>query len=321
MTVKLPVAAADLRRRSAMLFLVGLTALVLAACTPVKPYIPEASQIPFGQGRIWQIDGGGPQPSYVFAVYDLRDKRALVLPEKAEAAFEDAETLVLEGVIDPYIQAELYEADNLELADDQTLEELIGARSFGTLKWHMRQSQLAPNNKTKPWVMWYYLGGANFGFFDYDSYIDNRADKSQTLWLEDRAVETGKRVVSLQSEQELFDVYDKMPLDQQADMLRVRVDSYRDRTTQVPKMKLYLDGDLARLHALWHEYLGWLQPATAQTLDNRRINDRNAVMVERMLPLMQEQSSFVALGALHLPGEEGILNLLEQRGFTVRPLL
>jgi uncharacterized protein YbaP (TraB family) len=29
---------------------------------------------------------------------------------------------------------------------------------------------------------------------------------------------------------------------------------------------------------------------------------------------------FIAVGALHLPGEEGLLNLLEQQGFTVRRL-
>lgn len=303
-----------------MLRFAALMAAALAGCTPVKPYIPEASQIPFGQGRVWQVDGAGTETSYVFAVRDIRDKRVLVLPAQAEAAFDQSGLLALEGLIDPYVQAELYETDNLRLADGQTLEELIGARSFGTLSWHMKQRQRAPNNKIKPWVMWYYLGGENFGFFDYDGYSDNRADRNQTRWLEDRASAMGKKIVGLQSEQELFDIYDKMPLDQQADMLKVRVDSYRDRATQVPIMKLYLDGDLARLHALWHEYLGWLPPATAQTLDDRRINDRNDVMLERMLPLMQEQSSFVAVGALHLPGERGILNLLEQRGFTVQPL-
>ena len=43
-------------------------------------------------------------------------------------------------------------------------------------------------------------------------------------------------------------------------------------------------------------------------------------MVERMLPLMEEGSTFVAVGAAHVSGEEGILRLLEQQGFTITTL-
>ncbi|MGE5765707.1 MAG: TraB/GumN family protein [Bacteroidota bacterium] len=50
------------------------------------------------------------------------------------------------------------------------------------------------------------------------------------------------------------------------------------------------------------------------------LNDRNRLMVERMMPLMQRGSTFVGVGAGHLAGEEGILRLLEQRGYTVTRL-
>jgi uncharacterized protein YbaP (TraB family) len=56
-------------------------------------------------------------------------------------------------------------------------------------------------------------------------------------------------------------------------------------------------------------------------LNDRRINDRNLVMVERVLLLMRERPTFAAVGYAHLPGEKGILRLLEGRGFTVTPLL
>lgn len=312
--------AAGLRRRLTIAILLGLPAFLLAACTPAKPFIPEASQVPFGQGRIWQVEAAGFETSYVFAAYDLPDKRALALPQAAETAFQEAEVLAFEGLGDPYIQAEIYKAENLELTGDQTLRELIGSRSFGILSWHMNRRQLAPNNKAKPWVMWFYLGGENFGFTEHDGFYQNRADQTQVAWLEDRAAKAEKDVVGLQTDREYFDIYDKMPLDQQADMLRVRLDRYAERPIRTPKASFYVDGDLARLNALWQEYLSWLEPATARTLDDNMVNNRNRSMVERMLPLMREQPTFVAVGALHLPGEMGILRLLEQQGFTVVPL-
>src|SRR3546814_20424586 len=94
-------------------------------------------------------------------------------------------------------------------------------------------------------------------------------------------------IVRLMTEHEYFDIYDKIPLDQQAYMLKVTLDRYEGLPPQAPKGQFYLDGDLARLDAVWRAYLSWLQPATAATLDARRITDRNKVMVERLLPWMQ----------------------------------
>jgi uncharacterized protein YbaP (TraB family) len=43
-------------------------------------------------------------------------------------------------------------------------------------------------------------------------------------------------------------------------------------------------------------------------------------MVDRLLPHLQEGAVFAAVGALHLPGEEGMLNLLRQKGYRVERL-
>jgi hypothetical protein len=43
-------------------------------------------------------------------------------------------------------------------------------------------------------------------------------------------------------------------------------------------------------------------------------------MLQALLPLLAKQRVFVAVGALHLPGKEGLLTLLRQAGFDLRPL-
>jgi uncharacterized protein YbaP (TraB family) len=50
------------------------------------------------------------------------------------------------------------------------------------------------------------------------------------------------------------------------------------------------------------------------------INRRNRLMVERMATRLAEGNAFIAVGALHLPGDQGILHLLELQGYQVRPL-
>jgi hypothetical protein len=313
-------AAGRLRRRGVLLLLAAIPALGMVACSPVKPFLPDPSQIPHGEGRLWQVDGPGLETSYVFATFDGLDNRVLELPPAVTEAFAKAEVLALEGIGDQYLKAEIYTEENLELSGDQTPDDLIGARSFGTLSWHMKQRQRSPNPKAKPWVMWIYLGGENFGFGEYEDY-EHRTYEFQVTRLRSRADEADMEIDGLMTEQEYFDIYDKIPLDQQADMLKVALDRYEGLPPQTTRGRFYLDGDLARLDAVWREYLRWLRPETAATLDARRITDRNRVMVDRMLPLMQGKSTFVALDSLHLPGERGFLRLLEQRGLTVVRLL
>ena len=49
-----------------------------------------------------------------------------------------------------------------------------------------------------------------------------------------------------------------------------------------------------------------------------RLNDdRNRRMVHRILPYLEQGNSFIAVGALHLAGPQGILSLIRQQGYTV----
>ena len=44
---------------------------------------------------------------------------------------------------------------------------------------------------------------------------------------------------------------------------------------------------------------------------------RNATMAERMEPLLKDGGAFIAVGALHLSGKEGLIERLRAEGYTV----
>jgi hypothetical protein len=139
-------------------------------------------------------------------------------------------------------------------------------------------------------------------------------------WLQQRAYVEGKTVVGLETVEEGFVKYDTMPQDQQIALLRTLVDNWYRRRAGAPVVQSYLDGDLAMLIAFWNESMSWYPPEVGEMLTFRILDNRNRIMVERMLPLMEEGPTFVAVGAAHLPGEQGILRLLERQGFTVTRL-
>ena len=81
----------------------------------------------------------------------------------------------------------------------------------------------------------------------------------------------------------------------------------------------YLAGDLSAAWALHLETrsadpkVRQLQDALSEAL----IGARNRLFVERMMPLINEGGVFIAVGALHLHGEQGVPALLEARGARV----
>jgi uncharacterized protein YbaP (TraB family) len=83
---------------------------------------------------------------------------------------------------------------------------------------------------------------------------------------------------------------------------------------------IYLAGDLEAIMAEAADWSGTADVEAAERFRRRLLDDRNRIMVARMIPLMQDGATFVAVGAAHLGGEMGILALLAERGFTLTRL-
>ena len=49
------------------------------------------------------------------------------------------------------------------------------------------------------------------------------------------------------------------------------------------------------------------------------ITSRNGVMVRNAEPILAEGNAFIAVGALHLPGPDGVIELLRRDGYVVTP--
>jgi uncharacterized protein YbaP (TraB family) len=54
--------------------------------------------------------------------------------------------------------------------------------------------------------------------------------------------------------------------------------------------------------------------------EERFLNRRNRNWIPVMEKLMMENSTFIAVGAAHLVGEKGVISLLRQKGYTLKPL-
>ena len=128
----------------------------------------------------------------------------------------------------------------------------------------------------------------------------------------------GKGVGGLESiSSQINTLFKSMTLERQKEQLMCQVDN----------ADLYDEMTDAVIRAFYAQDIDAIKEAMDLTLNNScdgtqeeedvMINNRNANWVEKMPALMMQRPTLFAVGAAHLPGEKGVLNLLRQVGYTI----
>ena len=106
-----------------------------------------------------------------------------------------------------------------------------------------------------------------------------------------------------------------MSLQRQADDLLCNLKNMDEMIALIPEQ--INDYDQGNLNKLYQQYTD-VEICPSLPSESDALNkDRNAAWMKKLPEMMKEKSSFIAVGALHLAGEEGLLNLLEKAGYNV----
>ena len=125
------------------------------------------------------------------------------------------------------------------------------------------------------------------------------------------ALQYGKNTIALEKLEDQFALSNEFKLSE-----RRIIDNQINSFTQEKLLELYLRGDLDALQRFMKSYL-----SVQDSLYQEVIVKRNYQMRDTLLTLLKNQKSFFcAVGAGHLGGEEGILQLLRAKGYKVRPI-
>jgi uncharacterized protein YbaP (TraB family) len=132
------------------------------------------------------------------------------------------------------------------------------------------------------------------------------------------------RIVGLETLNEQISTFTRLTSAQQREMLaQDLVQTPAENVADVKELhRLWRVGDADALKA-WDDAKGQKlarSKALADAVDNRVVYERNRRFVARMLALAgPNKPVFVAIGALHLGGRRGVLELLRRHGFVVEP--
>lgn len=280
-----------------------------ADCRPVAAV--KASDVrsgDFRHGLLWKIETSGSAPSYLFGTFHSSDPRITRLPCPVQEALDQASSYTMEMIANGAGIVSMAEA--MFFSDGQTLRGVLGEELYRqTLQAIGTQDarRSAGFDNMKPWAVMMALNGPREG--GGGLFLDMALQMQATL--------QNKPVYGLETMQEQIAVFNGMSMEDQVVLLRDAVQMRHVMEQAMEELThSYLQRDLAGLMALSEKY----KPADArvhQAMMDRLLTRRNLNMAERARVRLQEGNAFIAVGALHLPGDDGLLSLLTHAGYRV----
>ena len=285
---------------------------ILLVLLTALPIITTYGQQPLENSLLWKIEHDEMEsPSYLFGTVHILCPDDLVMDDRINGAVMATGRLVLELDFDDpgimqNIQAITMFSDGTNAEDYLTEEELETVSLFFTDSMKMPFQVLS---SVKPFFLTAMVS-LNF--------LKCNPPASWETTLVELSKAEGMEVIGLETPQEQMAIIERVPLEQQGQLLVESIRKYDDSREMMTRMyALYAAENLEGLDELTREYMG----EEYSEIEEDMLQGRNRAWVPGIIELIREQPSFIAVGAAHLPGEEGLIRLLRSAGYTVSPVL
>lgn len=278
------------------------------------PASVSAEPLRFGQGLLWAVEKEGARASHVFGTFHSADPQILALQPPVIAAFEQASTVALELVLDDSMRLSLARA--MILPPGRGLKDMVSPALFSDVAaaaaaYGLNATQV---DRFKPWAM-----ALLFSLPPEEQARQAAGQLALDTWLQREAQVRGKSVVGLETIEEQIAMFDELAPDAQRVFLEAAAADQKNASRTFEKTKqAYLRQDLNAIAALSLQDLSGVEAELRRVLEERIFLVRNRRMAARMIGLLDRGGAFVGVGALHLPGDQGVLAILEQRGYRIR---
>jgi uncharacterized protein YbaP (TraB family) len=304
----------------------GIDMLAETAAKDPQTYtriMAEAAGIKNAGAILWKVEKQGRPASYLFGTVHLTDDRVTALSPAVKAGLNDSKIVALEvSDLSENATASVIaqSAPLVMFTDGRRLDNLLSTTEYDAVKSIIGRSGMPVDLAAvfKPWIVSMIL-----------SVSDCERDKVQkgARVLDMKIAEMGKarglEVVGLETIPAQIEALAAVPEQQQLDMLRASL-KFADRTNDMMEtlVQLYLN---RKITAAMPFQIALAREAgvTDQAFvgfQEKLLVERNVKMLDVAAPLLDQGGVFVAVGALHLPGDQGLVALLRDGGYTVSPI-
>ena len=257
----------------------------------------------------WSIHDDTGRAGYLLGTVHSEDPRVLEFTETFLDSLRGCEAYAMELVPDLPTMRRLLAY--MELPEDESLLSLLGPERYEAVKAAVAGYAVPDERlrRMKPWaaMMTLSLPPPKTGLY---------LDFSLSL----RAAGFGAEVSGLETLEEQLSFLERMSLEDQLHMLdQALADHGRVESVHDELVTTYLEGDLSALETAAREEMASLPASTRAWFQEQGIDARNRRMADKALPMLEQGCLFIAVGALHLPGESGLLALFRNAGYRLEP--
>lgn len=277
----------------------------------VKNIQAEAESRPADNTLLWQISGNGlQQPSYIFGTMHILCSNDVKLGDSLKNVIKDVGKIYFEVDMDDMMEMMGVMA-YIKMNNNQKLSDLLTPEEYKKL-----QDYFAKNPFPMPLQMM-----ESFKPFFISSIIEEQRmtctdKKGMEQLIMDEATQYKKEIKGLETMKFQASVFDSIPYQEQAKELVKSLDSMDAGSEQTKELiSVYKQQDLKKIEALSSK-----EDEGMEKYMNLLLYNRNADWVTKIGNITPTGSYLFAVGAAHLAGNKGVLNLLKQKGYAVKPV-
>ena len=272
---------------------------------------------------LWKISGNGlARPSYVMGTHHFAPSSMLDEIPGMQQAFEGCDVVVGEMDMEASMSfdGQMAMAQAMIAPSDSTLDKLYSPEDYKIIEEAFNKYcgdlgiPFSMMNRLKPAAismqMEALLSAKSFPDFDPNDAIDIAVQK--------RGKEMGRPAMGFETVEEQVGFIFDMPIARQAEELLEmckKEDSMEEESVML--VEAYMSQDLSRIESVFNDpELNSMDEDAMEIL----INKRNRNWIEKLVKMMPERACLVCVGAGHLFGEKGLLQLLRDLDYTVEPM-
>ncbi len=259
---------------------------------------------------LWEISGNGlKKPSFLFGTFHLLCKDDIHFSDQLKNAVNSVDEVYMEMKLDDpsmMLGGMMY----MNMKNGKTLESLYTAEEYKRLEAYFSDTLKMPMllfQKAKPYFLVALL---------YPRMMNCPNPSGVEEELMKIAKEDKKEIKGLETMQFQASVFDSIPYEWQAKELLKNIDSF----------SVYKDEFDTMLDFYKNQQMDSLKTMVGKSefgsdkYDDLLLKNRNKNWVKQLKEIMKNKSVFVAVGAGHLVGDAGLINLLKKAGYKVVPL-